>query len=127
MSDKISLIAALIMAPLLLTGVPSMAAELKDPTRPSGFMSGMADEMPAETGEDQLKLQAIFFNPNRSSVLINGRRFQVGDVVGDSRIEAIHVDRVELIGGMGRAELVMSLPEVKSRPGEEMPTRGSSK
>ena len=116
---------------LLLSGFVAssalVASELQDPTRPTGFQSAVSESMPAPAGNDQLTLQAIFFNPERPAALINGRRFSVGDMIGDSRIEAIHADRVELLGAAGLASLVMALPQVKTRPGESMPDSGTGR
>lgn len=102
-----------------------LQAELRDPTRPSGF-HGAEDPGSGMLTSDELKLQAIFYNPESPGALINGRRYVVGDPVGDAEIKAIYSDRVVLITAVGESELTMMMPSVKTRPAETLsgPARG---
>ena len=54
--------------------------------------SGMAQPAP-------LKLQAVFFDPNRPSAIISGKSVCVGDKVAAFRVTKISADSVTLIGG----------------------------
>ena len=95
------------------------SAELRDPTRPSGYYQ----ELPVSDADmamsDELKLQAIFYTPGNPAVLINGRRYAVDDLVGDSRVLAIKADSVILTGLDGEKELKLTVPLVKTRHGDK--------
>ncbi len=56
-----------------------------------------------------LRLQAILFQPNRPSALINGKTIFVGDRVGELRVTAITREAAILVGG-GQTN-VLALPE----------------
>ena len=122
--DKPIMTAGLLLAVCLIT-LP-LAAELRDPTRPSGF-HGAQDPASGMLTSDELKLQAIFYNPKHPSALINGRRYVMGDPVGDAEIKAIYSDRVVLITAAGESELTMIMPSVKTRPAATLngPARGN--
>ena len=91
-----------------------LQAELRDPTRPSGFLqSAQVSDDRLESSEG-LNLQAIFYSPQTPGVLINGRRFAVGDQVADAKIKTIHADRVVLISAEGEKEIRLTMPSVKS-------------
>ena len=95
------------------------AAELRDPTRPSGY----ALPAPSATdisGEAPLVLQAVFYSPAVSGVLINGRRYHAGDTVRDARILTIGVDHVVLSTPDGEQELTLTVPAVKQPHGENL-------
>ena len=91
------------------------SAELRDPTRPSGFLQEMPvtdEDVPISEG---LMLQAIFYTPENPAALINGRRYAVDDLVGESRVISIKADRVILVGFDGEKELKLAVPSVKTR------------
>ena len=105
------LVAGLITTPLL--------AELHDPTRPTGFMPDLNAGDSGMQASEGMQLQAIFYSPQTPGALINGRRYSVGDQVGDAKIEAIYSDRVVLISVDGERELNMKMPSVKSNPSDK--------
>lgn len=95
-----------------------VAAELRDPTRPSGFMQDLSSADEEVFRSDALLLQAIFFNPDTPAVLINGKRYVIDEQVGDSKVKSIYADRVILIGEDGEIELKLAVPSVKKRHGD---------
>ncbi len=106
----------LLLSVLTVTGFSqAYATEMRDPTRPSGFQmsSSMVEEsvMPA----DGMQLQAIYFHPEHPGALINGRRFSVGDSVGDARITAIHTDKIILTDASGEKEVRLITSSIKTR------------
>ena len=94
-----------------------VAAELRDPTRPSGYVQNESFSDEEAFVSDNLQLQAIFFNPGSPAALINGKRYAVGEQMGDSRVKSIYADRVILIGQDAEIELRLALPSVKKRHG----------
>lgn len=101
-----------------VASVAPVAAELRDPTRPSGFALPVQGEQAGTDGQAPLRLEAVFYSPTASGVLINGRRYHVGDSVRDARIESIGVDSVMLVTPEGEQVLSLSMPEVKQRHGD---------
>ena len=100
----------------MLVGVTqTQAAEMRDPTRPSGFQASSYDPDESMLRSDGMNLQAIFFHPDRPGALINGRRFSVGDDVGDAKITAIHADKIILIDASGEKEVRLITSSIKSR------------
>ena len=91
------------------------AAEMRDPTRPSGFQASSSISDKAEITASGVHLQAIFFHPDRPGALINGRRFSVGDGVGDAQISAIHTDKIILTDASGEKEIRLISSSIKSR------------
>ena len=89
------------------------AAEMRDPTRPSGFQASASDEI--NVPSNGVQLQAIFFHPDHPAALINGRRFSVGDDVGDAQISAIHTDKIILTDVSGEKEVRLISSSIKSR------------
>lgn len=92
-------------------------AELQDPTRPAGFSVPVSANV-AKTTDQPLQLQAVFYSPEARGVMINGRRYHVGDTLRDARIKEIEVDRVVLLTPDGELELTMGMPAVKHRHGQ---------
>ena len=92
-----------------------VGAELRDPTRPSGYVQNESFSDEEMFVSDKLQLQAIFFNPGSPAALINGKRYAVGEQIGDSRVKSIYADRVFLIGQYAEIELKLALPSVKKR------------
>ncbi len=97
---------------VLLVSLP-LQAELRDPTRPGGWL--MAVEPDADIATQTLSLSAIFFNPSGSVAMINGRSYRVGDKVGNHILRIIEADRVVLDSVDGQVELNLTVPLVKQR------------
>ena len=80
-------------------------ADLTDPTRPDNFaMSHMSDGFAGDSGmqsPDTMTIQAIFYRPSGSSVMINGRRYRVNDQLSEYTIKTIMPDQVILVGTEG--------------------------
>ena len=108
---------ALLLAALLLA--QSAFAELRDPTRPSGFYQSVSTDQEEIIQPDSLQLQAIFYHPDNPGALINGRRYTVDDQVGDATIVSIQSDTVLLTGLEGEKELRLMVPTVKQRHEEK--------
>jgi len=108
----------LLIAVLLIPGM--LPAELNDPTRPGGFQLIPGDAVETGKQNEQAVLQAIFYHPEKAGALINGRRFVVGDKVGNSQIIRIYADKVVLTGDTGEITLKL-VPSVVTRHGETSP------
>ena len=110
MSHHILLVTVVLMPGLL-------SAELQDPTRPGGFQMMTGDAIETSDNVEQAVLQAIFYHPEKAGALINGRRYVVGDIVGNSKIRGIYADKVVLTGDAGDITLKL-VPSVVTRHGE---------
>lgn len=93
----------------------AQAAEMRDPTRPSGFQASSSASDETMLPVDGMQLQAIFFHPDHPGALINGRHFSVGDDVGDARITAIHTDKIILTDASGEKEVRLITSSIKTR------------
>jgi putative nucleotidyltransferase with HDIG domain len=58
--------------------------------------AGSGDETPVDDAISKLKVQAILFNGEKSSLVINGRSFHVGDEVEGARIVSVQQSEVTL-------------------------------
>lgn len=92
---------------------------LFDPTRPSGYLEpaspGAADDRgPA----DQLRFGGIFTGPEGTAALLNGRRLQAGDQLGDLRVIAVEQDAVVVERGGATQRIGIEVTPVK-RPSDE--------
>lgn len=88
-------------------------AELLDPTRPINFtMTEMADDSGMQS-PDSLAIQAIYYRPSRSSVMINGRRYRVNDQLAEYTIKNIMPGQVILEGAEGEKVLSFTRTPVK--------------
>jgi hypothetical protein len=98
-------LAGLLLLLVLLTGVGAgRTAELVDPTRPA-LLPG------ASVGEPRgpnPSLQSIFISESQRVAVIGGRRVEVGDPVGDSRVVAIELSGVRLRGHDGEWLLTLT-------------------
>lgn len=92
------------------------AAEMRDPTRPGSYQADIQQSERAASSDD-LRLQAIFYSPGRAAVLINGRLYAVGDLIGNVKLTAVYADRVILRDATGQRELRL-VSQVYSRPTE---------
>lgn len=100
----------------VLFAMSSAWAELRDPTRPSGYYTGMMENGVDEPDQPSaLRLQAVFYNPAKPSVLINGRRLVIGDQIADSIVKTINQKDVILSTIDGEKVLKLETPSVKSR------------
>ena len=106
---------SLLMAVLLIPA--GLSAELKDPTRPDGFKLISDDSVETGQQNERAVLQAIFYHPEKAGALINGRRYAVGDRVGNSQIIGIDAEKVVLTGDTGEITLKL-VPSVVTRHGE---------
>lgn len=103
----------------LLSVSSAVLAELRDPTRPSGFIVEAGALENISTDADELRLQAIFFHPDRPSALINGRRYAVGDEIADARIIQITSESVIFESEQQNKALKLSVQQVKTRLSSE--------
>lgn len=85
---------ALLLLAVMFASI-SVSASLPDPTRPmtAAPVAGKAD--PAAT-EESLVLQSVLIAGERRLAIINGRRLQVGDTIGRSRVIRIAAGEVQL-------------------------------
>ena len=103
------------LIPTLIFLMPlfAVAVELHDPTRPGGWAEAVNEA--SETNQQDLILQAVFFNPGVKAVLINGITYRVGDQIADATVLHIETDRVVLKSQEGEREILLNMPVVKSR------------
>lgn len=78
-------------APVLAAAADSTVA---DPTRPP--LARSAAEAAAPTAAPALELSAVLISAERTVAVINGQPLQVGERLGDARVEAIRPDAVVL-------------------------------
>lgn len=91
---------------LALALAATAAAAVPDPTRPAVFpRPSLAQGAPVAAA---LVLQSTIVSPTQRSAIINGRRYRIGDSVGDARLEAIGPGWVRLATPAGRSELRLS-------------------
>ncbi|MBN2507817.1 MAG: hypothetical protein JXQ71_14100 [Verrucomicrobia bacterium] len=81
---------------------PAVAPGVAGPVHPAMAGVGTATEQvaappPPNPAPAPFKLQAIFYRPGRSSVLINSQMLTLGEWVGDARVVAIHRATVILV------------------------------
>lgn len=120
-----------LLAMLLLVGpiaVGAVSAQtLRDPTQPpvaaraSAASAASADARPTA---DPV-LHAVLIAPDRRVAIISGRRFDVGDLVGDSRIIRITETEVLLRSSTGQTTLKL-FPQVSKRTRTTSPGAGAS-
>ena len=100
-----------------------LQAELRDPTRPSGFQVDVSDAGSLPEASDEIRLQAIFYHPVKPSAMINGRTYVVGDAIADARIVSIKSDSVFLQTNAQNKELKLSTAPVKTKRGKAAPVK----
>ena len=94
---------------LMALSLPAAAVGVPDPTRPA---TGAA--VTATTGAESaapvaaLVLQSTLVSPGQRSAIINGRRYRLGETVGDARLAAIGAGWVRLDRPSGSTELRLS-------------------
>jgi MSHA biogenesis protein MshK len=84
-------------------------AELRDPTRPEGFV-----DKSTEVRTDSLELNAIFISSQRKVAVINGQVVKVGDEVSGVKVISIDENSVELEGADNRMTLYLVSTPVKT-------------
>jgi hypothetical protein len=78
--------------------VPVATSTPPVPTSPAGpTIASHAPEVESHSSPPPLRLQAIFYNPARPSVMIGGKTVFIGDTVGEFRIEAIAAESATLV------------------------------
>lgn len=92
MSDNIPLIA--LVWGLLVT--PACAETLTDPTRPATFRESGAAAVETQDQASPPQLQAVFSSAGKYSAMLDGRRVQAGDRLGEYAVLEIARDRVTL-------------------------------
>jgi hypothetical protein len=96
---------------LLAAALPSQAAELDDPTRPSHYSA--TAETAAEQGPAALVLNSTLISPARRLAVINGRTLGRGEMIGDARVIDIQPDRVYLERAGARVTLRLLAADIK--------------
>lgn len=105
--------ASVLAASLLLATAASAAGEVPDPTRPAISAPVVTDA--SESAPAPMVLQSTLISPQQRSAIIDGRRYRIGERVGDARLAAIEPGVVRLSGPMGNSELRLSY-SISSRP-----------
>lgn len=96
---------SLALTAALMASSATWAARVPDPMRPA---VPIASSDPEATVPPALVLQSTLISPTQRSVIINGRRYRLGETVGDARIEAIGPGWARLSTPSGRTELRLS-------------------
>jgi hypothetical protein len=95
-------------------GQGAHAQALFDPTRPPQF--GSAEPAAAAPRSSVTRLQSVLIARNRSIAIIDGRRLQVGDRLGDATLVSIEPGHVTLQRGAKRERLSLLSPGIDKRP-----------
>lgn len=113
----------LLLAAAAAGPVSAIEGALFDPTRPSGIAVPSAlDADGSEDQAEQLRLGGIFTGPDGTTALLNGRRVQAGDELGDLRVIAVEQDAVVVERGGSTQRIGIGLVPVK-RPSGGGPTQ----
>lgn len=106
----------LLMISLVFFVTTLNADQLSDPTRPIAYEYVLAEEIAAQDINIDFVLQAVYISPKGRSALVNGQRYQLGDVLAGKTIVHIEDRSLELVSSEGeRSELKMYIPTIKSR------------
>lgn len=99
----------------LLVAVPGLAAQVPDPMRPP-----LAAQTPATTTASPalLVLNSTLISRGRRVATINGRRYALGDAIGDRRLVSIEPTAVVLERNDQRLRLEL-LPSTVRKPAGE--------
>jgi hypothetical protein len=93
------LIYAFILMSLLLSSIGY--AELKDPTRPLGFITSSTAVITT------WQLDAIIIADDRKTAIINGQAVSLGEKIGENRLVSIEPNSVQLEGIDGKITLFL--------------------
>lgn len=101
---------------VLLLVVPSVLAQVPDPTRPPAQMmtpdkGGSVVAAPMDSGMQTMILR----RKGKSGAVINGQYVEVGGKVGDKRVVRISENEVVLQGEGGR-EVIRLIPSIEKTP-----------
>jgi MSHA biogenesis protein MshK len=83
-----------LMALLLLSGLPLVAAALEDPTRPPDFVGGANGAKQGQAPSWQVS--SILISKDRRMAVVNGKTVRQGDQVGSARVVRISPTAVTL-------------------------------
>jgi hypothetical protein len=108
------------MLRIALAAVPGLAAatgegELRDPTRPPQQVSQPAAPASMDAPRPEPLLQSVLVTTSGKSVIIDGERYKLGDMVSGARLVAIGEGEVVLIADGVRRTLRL-FPQVEKRP-----------
>lgn len=107
---------------MLCWGVPAgsvFGEVLVDPTRPPSQASTGSDPG-AGAAEAGPRIRSIVISPRRRFAVVDGRRVEVGDVVGESEVTAIEPGGIRLLGPEGEQWLSLyRVPVAKRLAGGE--------
>lgn len=85
------------------------ATLLRDPTQPPAY----SDSQSTDTNRE-LKINAIFYSPDKKAVTIGSRTYNIGDKVLDYTITEINPYTIKLKNKSGEYELAMSYSNIKT-------------
>ncbi len=111
---------ALLLLPTLAIAASTAAlaageSSLPDPTRPPVSMSGaIGAALGEQSAFSEPQLQSVMIGTTGRSAIIGGRRYQLGDRVGDAKLVKISEGEVVLAGASGRRTMTL-FPSVKKR------------
>lgn len=87
----------------LLGSLPVAADKIHDPTRPKHFQAIMTEDgvvrVNSGTLQAESKLQGILNKKGTKTAIIDGKLYQVGDIVGGFKISQIKLNSVVLAKG----------------------------
>lgn len=92
----------------------SLSLAHRDPTQPPG------DFYRLKLQEHSIKLQAIYYNKQQPTVLINGKFYHEGDKILDALIVSIQKHRILLRGEGGEVSLEMAYPTIRTPAQKEL-------
>ena len=103
---------ALLAASLCLSSI-ALAQQLKDPMRPAGLSSSGTRN--AIVRARNYRLSSTFIARGHKSAIVNGRRIQVGDMIGNARVVEILPTEIRLRRD-GRTTMLRLLPITVKTP-----------
>lgn len=108
-----------------MTAVHASAQSMPDPTRPPVIVRPTATASAAPSEAPVPVLQFVLIAKDRRMAIISGRRFDVGDQLGDARIVRITETEVLLRSGAGQTTLKL-FPQVLKRAVRPRPGPGAA-
>lgn len=104
---------------LAISAASSYAAELRDPTRPMGYMNSGIEADYEQPMLSPLVLSGIFIRAKGSSAVINGQRVLPGDEIAGGRILAVNPGFVDIERG-GEHFRIDLLPLSVKKPAKQV-------
>lgn len=93
----------LLLVGSLLFSLPVLADKIHDPTRPKHFQAIMGEDgvIQLDSTRDQgiVKLQGILNKKGTKTAIIDGKLYQIGDIVGGFKISQIKLNSIVLAKG----------------------------